>query len=292
MIVMKFGGSSVESAAAIRRVLGHVESCLPRRPAVVVSAMAKTTRNLLAAGGAAAGGDLQAARALAAELRSYHERESGPVTAPGALDGVFDRLFGELDAALVEVAREGVLTPRLADRIAGYGELLSSAILAEALGFAGDRRRPRRLPAGAGDRRSLHPRPAALRRDRRLPAGGPPAAARQPPGGGARRLCGGDARRRHHHSRLRGLGLLGRHRRRRPGGRGGADLDRRRRHPHRRPQPGARRAGGALPELRRGPGARLLGRQEAAPRHPRAGPPQGGADPHPQLAPARSRPAR
>ncbi|HYH46585.1 MAG TPA: aspartate kinase [Thermoanaerobaculia bacterium] len=137
MIVMKFGGSSVESAAAITRVVGHIEACLSRRPAVVVSAMAKTTRQLLAAGGAAAAGDLAAARALAAEIRAYHQRESAPVTAPGALDGVFESLFGELDAALIEAAEAGALTPRLADRIAGYGELLSSAILAEALRFAG-----------------------------------------------------------------------------------------------------------------------------------------------------------
>jgi aspartate kinase len=137
MIVMKFGGSSVESAAAITRVVGHIEACLARRPAVVVSAMAKTTRQLLAAGDAAAAGDLAAARVLAAEIRTYHQREAAPVSAPGALDGVFEGLFGELDAALAEAAEAGILTPRLADRIAGYGELLSSAVLAEALRFAG-----------------------------------------------------------------------------------------------------------------------------------------------------------
>ena len=48
MIVMKFGGSSVESAAAIRRVAGIVQARLDQRPVVVVSAMGKTTNKLLA----------------------------------------------------------------------------------------------------------------------------------------------------------------------------------------------------------------------------------------------------
>ena len=43
MIVMKFGGSSVESAAAIERVAGIVKSRLDRHPVVIVSAMGKTT---------------------------------------------------------------------------------------------------------------------------------------------------------------------------------------------------------------------------------------------------------
>jgi aspartate kinase len=48
MIVMKFGGSSVESAAAIERVAGIVKAREARRPVVVVSAMGKTTNKLLA----------------------------------------------------------------------------------------------------------------------------------------------------------------------------------------------------------------------------------------------------
>ena len=47
MIVMKFGGTSVESAAALERVAGIVKSRLDRKPVVVVSAMGKTTNRLL-----------------------------------------------------------------------------------------------------------------------------------------------------------------------------------------------------------------------------------------------------
>ena len=48
MIVMKFGGTSVESAAAIERVAAIVRARLARKPVVVVSAMGKTTNKLLA----------------------------------------------------------------------------------------------------------------------------------------------------------------------------------------------------------------------------------------------------
>jgi len=47
MIVMKFGGTSVEDARAIERVAAIVKDRLPQRPVVVVSAMAKVTDTLL-----------------------------------------------------------------------------------------------------------------------------------------------------------------------------------------------------------------------------------------------------
>ena len=55
MLVMKFGGTSVESAAAIERVAGIVKGRLARKPVVVVSAMGKTTNKLLAIAAAAVG---------------------------------------------------------------------------------------------------------------------------------------------------------------------------------------------------------------------------------------------
>ncbi len=60
MIVMKFGGTSVENAAAIDRVASIVKSRLPERPFVVVSAMAKVTDQLLAMAAAAGKGEREA----------------------------------------------------------------------------------------------------------------------------------------------------------------------------------------------------------------------------------------
>src|ERR1019366_1209892 len=75
MIVMKFGGTSVESAAAITRVAGIVRARQTRHPVVVVSAMGKTTNKLLAIA-AAIGGKREEYIRLLHDLRDYHSREA------------------------------------------------------------------------------------------------------------------------------------------------------------------------------------------------------------------------
>ncbi|HVF61535.1 MAG TPA: aspartate kinase [Thermoanaerobaculia bacterium] len=136
MIVMKFGGSSVESSAAIERVVGIVRARLARRPVVVVSAMGKTTRRLLEIGDAAARGDLGRAFELVDELRDFHAREAEAVTAGpdrARLDAALAGRFGQLRQTVSEVVAARALAPRLADEVAAYGELLASEILTLAL---------------------------------------------------------------------------------------------------------------------------------------------------------------
>src|SRR5260370_21575832 len=79
MIVMKFGGTSVESAGAIERVAGIVRDRLDRHPVVIVSAMGKTTNKLLAMAGAAVEGRRDKALTMLGELREFHCRESAGV---------------------------------------------------------------------------------------------------------------------------------------------------------------------------------------------------------------------
>src|ERR1039458_10861663 len=57
MIVMKFGGSSLESAGAIEQAASIVKERLDRKPVLVVSAMGKTTDRLLDAVRSAARGN-------------------------------------------------------------------------------------------------------------------------------------------------------------------------------------------------------------------------------------------
>ncbi len=136
MIVMKFGGSSVEAAEALERVVGIVRARLPRRPVVVVSAMGKTTRRLLEIGDAAASGDLGRALELVDELRDFHRRTADPVVADAdrpALDAALVRRFGDLRRTVLEILAARALPPRLADEVAAYGELLASEILTLAL---------------------------------------------------------------------------------------------------------------------------------------------------------------
>ena len=125
MIVMKFGGSSVESGAAIDRVASIVRSRLDRQPVVVVSAMGKTTNRLLALAQSAVQGDRAGALAQLEELRAYTLHEGGPV------GGAIEAHFRELSELVQGLAVLGELTPRSVDAISAYGERLSSLIVAE-----------------------------------------------------------------------------------------------------------------------------------------------------------------
>ena len=90
MIVMKFGGTSVESAAAIERVASIVKARVHRNPIVVVSAMGKTTNKLLAIA------NLAIARILSeeSELRELWEESDGGEEWMGEVQGLLQRLGG------------------------------------------------------------------------------------------------------------------------------------------------------------------------------------------------------
>ncbi len=136
MIVMKFGGTSVESAAAITRVAGIVRAREARRPVVVVSAMGKTTNKLLAIAAAAIGGKREEYIRQLHDLRDYHSREARlvvPLADRAELDRFLDEQFQELTELVKGLAVLGELTPRSIDAISSYGERLSSYIVT--LGF-------------------------------------------------------------------------------------------------------------------------------------------------------------
>jgi aspartate kinase len=133
MIVMKFGGTSLESREAIARVVEIVRGQYDRRPVVVVSAMGKTTNALLAIGAAATTGCRSDALNGVAALHAFHLRESVQPSLVPEIDAHFEEL-AELVRGLVIM---GECTPRATDAVAAFGERLSSLIVAGALRAAG-----------------------------------------------------------------------------------------------------------------------------------------------------------
>ncbi|MBN8730610.1 MAG: lysine-sensitive aspartokinase 3 [Acidobacteria bacterium] len=131
MIVMKFGGSSVESAAAIDRVVSIVGARLERKPVVVVSAMGKTTNRLLECAHLAVAGEREKALGKLAELRAFHHAEAPEVK------GEVDAHFAELAELLRGMSVLGELTPRSIDAISSYGERVSSLAVAAAFSRRG-----------------------------------------------------------------------------------------------------------------------------------------------------------
>ena len=149
LVVMKFGGTSVEDATAILRTARIVASRRDRgaMPIVVVSAMAKVTDQLLAAAAAAGRGDRNGALAISARLRNRHHDTaralvpplpSGAVAASlngttiGDIERWIDSKFDSLDEILRGLAAVGELTARTSDMVVSLGERLSSRLVAEA----------------------------------------------------------------------------------------------------------------------------------------------------------------
>ena len=140
MIVMKFGGSSVESAAAIERVAGIVARALARRPLVVVSAMGKTTEQLLTLGEEAAAGEKEQSLARLLRLREMHEREIGALLSQAGQENlrlILESHFNEMGRLIGQIAEHGEFSPALSDAFAGYGERLASQLIALAFSSFG-----------------------------------------------------------------------------------------------------------------------------------------------------------
>lgn len=137
LVVMKFGGTSVEDATAIDRTAKIVAGRIARgqQPIVVVSAMAKVTDQLLAVANAAARGDRAGALAISARLRCRH-RDTASALLPNGEAAEYhtwmDLRFDALDEVLRGLAAVGELTPRITDLVASYGERLSSKLVAAA----------------------------------------------------------------------------------------------------------------------------------------------------------------
>lgn len=135
MIVMKFGGTSVEDAAAIRRLVSIVRRYLDRRPVVVVSAMSKITNTLLDCAKLAAAGNTDAVRAELEKIKSRHFAAADELAPPGErarIRAAIEARLNELGATLDEIKRAGSVTPRLSDAVSANGELLSSVVVAAA----------------------------------------------------------------------------------------------------------------------------------------------------------------
>src|SRR6185437_2715757 len=135
MIVMKFGGTSVEDATAISRAAEIVKGRMEQKPVVVVSAMAKVTDQLLAMAKAAGAGDRDTAQRLCRSLQERHYNTAGELLGTARFTQFHAQLeesFQALDELLRGIAAVGELTPRTTDNVAAYGEMLSNVLVTEA----------------------------------------------------------------------------------------------------------------------------------------------------------------
>jgi aspartate kinase len=152
VIVVKFGGTSVSDADAIRRAASIVASRRDRQPIVVVSAMAGVTNALLAIAEQSARGQLIGAIRSVEALRERHMQQAelllGDSPECAELCSEMSAMIDELAHLTEALNTLGDVTPRSLDAIAAYGEQLSSQLAVAAFRKCG-------LPAEHVDAREV-----------------------------------------------------------------------------------------------------------------------------------------
>src|ERR1700675_1122126 len=142
LLVMKFGGTSVEDASCIERVVEIIRAASRgNQVVVVVSAMSGATNRLLEAASHAQSGNRMAVATILEELRKQH------VAAARVLIGSAEQR-SRLDEKIRDIFREGdhhcqgaiilrELTLEARDSISGLGERISAPLVAYALAERG-----------------------------------------------------------------------------------------------------------------------------------------------------------
>ncbi len=136
MKILKFGGTSVANADNIKLVLNIVaEKAKKDQLIVVVSALSKVTDLLQLASQKAASND-ESYKEIVTEIEKKHLdtlKELIPVSEQSSLLSHLKRIVNHLETLLDGCFLLGELSPRTEDTILGFGELMSSYIIAEAL---------------------------------------------------------------------------------------------------------------------------------------------------------------
>jgi len=142
-LVMKFGGTSVGSAEAIRKACqivldAHVEWS---RVVVVTSALSGVTNLLLDSAASAVKGNLETLAEAEKTLREKHAKVAEELIPDPAARAQADEEIGRLITIFVDLCRAiavlGEATPRALDAVASLGERMSVRILAPAISAAG-----------------------------------------------------------------------------------------------------------------------------------------------------------
>lgn len=140
-IVMKFGGTSVGSADAIRQVVNIVQNVSKQHEVVVVvsamnSPQLRTTNSLIDAAQSAAAGDSCVAAQVIPDIIQMHMQVAQELVNPEESVALEPQLHNMLDY-IKDLARciavLGELTPRALDLVSGQGERCNARLIAAAI---------------------------------------------------------------------------------------------------------------------------------------------------------------
>lgn len=132
MIVMKFGGTSVENSRAMKNVADIVSRHRSRKPLVLVSACAGVTNSLISIARGACSGESSGALDSVEQLRIRHRKIAHDLFSGELLYTVqsqVDAMLDQLRDLVRSIGILGELTGRSLDIFASFGERLSSLLL-------------------------------------------------------------------------------------------------------------------------------------------------------------------
>ncbi len=137
-LVMKFGGTSVGDAGAIRQVMDIVKESWQvetQRLVIVTSAMSKVTDRLEEGVRCAAAGDLARLEEIINRLEKRHVETGAEIlgAGSGSLDAKIEDCISAYRAVCRQVRAAGEVTAQAMDVAMGYGEQLSVAVLSACL---------------------------------------------------------------------------------------------------------------------------------------------------------------
>ncbi len=133
MIVLKFGGTSVQNATMMDRALDIAHNRINDAPILVASAMSRITDSLIKLSGAAADGDGETAFALLDEIMKRHTNVAKEFLTGANLVEATKRLDAyrqELYSLVKGVTLLKECSKRTIDTILAFGELLSTTLIA------------------------------------------------------------------------------------------------------------------------------------------------------------------
>lgn len=141
MIVMKFGGTSVQDSGAINRIINIVKSRVARKPVMVSSATAKTTDTLLLCCKSASEENYERACEIIRQIKERHLKISDDlISNQNKLEELKTKIKDLLDG-LRDIIKGIYLLSELSERsiakVLSHGELLSTLILTYALNEKG-----------------------------------------------------------------------------------------------------------------------------------------------------------
>ncbi|MFO7891222.1 MAG: aspartate kinase [bacterium] len=133
---MKFGGTSIQNPSVCKRVINIIKNTSDPRKVIVFSAMGKITRKLLALSQSYADQKETAVKRIFQDIRSFHHTLSQSLISDSGSKKIIplmDSYFKQIIDLGEEIQKRKKLEPRMQDRMLSYGELLSTAIMTNAM---------------------------------------------------------------------------------------------------------------------------------------------------------------